>query len=106
MNKSEFQYKKRKDITMINRKIKKNIIIYIIFLLVFILSYIANMSSSDSQKNILFNFSVPLYLIFLGSHVKKFPKWLADLLLTLGLILVTYLFFYYNLGFHNSYWGN
>lgn len=68
------------------------------------ISLFLNWQTSEEISNILFNYSQPLFLLFLG--ICRFPRWIKVVLLFLGYILYGYMCLYYMIGFHNPYWGN
>ncbi|PEH49127.1 hypothetical protein [Enterococcus faecium] len=68
------------------------------------ISLFLNRQTDERITNILFNYSQPLFLLFLGSC--RFQRWVKLVLLFLGFILYSYMCLYYMIGFHNPYWGN
>ena len=68
------------------------------------ISLFLNRQTDERITNILFNYSQPLFLLFLGSC--RFHRWVKLVLLFLGYILYGYMCLYYMIGFHNHHWGN
>lgn len=68
------------------------------------ISLFLNWQTEERSTNILFNYSQPLFLLFLGSC--RFHRWVKLVLLFLGYNLYGYMCLYYMIGFHNHHWGN
>ena len=68
------------------------------------ISLFLNWQTDERITNILFNYSQPLFLFFLGSC--RFHRWVKLVLLFIGYILYGYMCLYYMIGFHNHHWGN
>ena len=74
---------------------KKIMLVYLVWAIILFFSFLLNVDKADTFQNILFNFSIPLYFLFIGLSLRGVPTWLKYSLVTVGTIYLLYLALYY-----------